>query len=466
MLAHLATRKNKFRSLLYGGALIVAIGFLDWHVIEDVPLGFLYLLPMVVLGAVLSRWQIGVAALLCTWLSESFDQFAWNARSGIERDVLYFSAFFAVGLFVCETSHSRKVILQQLHEIEQQRDARRDAEEQLTVLIDSSPAAIVTADERGTLLMANEAAHRMLNMKQPDLLGRSIHHYFPSLGPVFSRNSGQGLFRTVMQSRGLREGGEGFLAEIIFSTYHTSVGIRLAAMILDSSEEFRTREEASLHQMLSGSRIAVGAISHEMRNVCGAIAMVHRNLSRNPQLTGDKDFEALGSLAMSLERIASVDLRPYPDQASEVDLPAVLDDLRIVIAPSLEDHDILCNWSIEPEFPQVWADEANLMQVLLNLTTNSIRALAVREGERRMTISAKTEGARVTVTVQDNGGGVREPAKLFHPFQSGAESTGLGLYLARAFARSFGGDLRYEAMPGSACFVVELAAVRGKEEQE
>jgi hypothetical protein len=34
------------------------------------------------------------------------------------------------------------------------------------------------------------------------------------------------------------------------------------------------------------------------------------------------------------------------------------------------------------------------------------------------------------------------------------------LYLARAFARSFGGDLRYMPLPGSACFVVELAPVR------
>jgi signal transduction histidine kinase len=66
----------------------------------------------------------------------------------------------------------------------------------------------------------------------------------------------------------------------------------------------------------------------------------------------------------------------------------------------------------------------------------------------------------VTVEVLDNGGGVAEPSKLFHPFQTGAQNTGLGLYLARAFARSFGGDLRYNPLPGQASFVVELAPVR------
>jgi signal transduction histidine kinase len=77
-----------------------------------------------------------------------------------------------------------------------------------------------------------------------------------------------------------------------------------------------------------------------------------------------------------------------------------------------------------------------------------------------LTITARSEGQRVMVEVLDNGGGVKDPSQLFHPFQTGARSTGLGLYLARAFARSFGGDLRYLPLPGSACFVVELAAVR------
>ncbi|GAC1414717.1 MAG: hypothetical protein NVSMB62_01040 [Acidobacteriaceae bacterium] len=63
------------------------------------------------------------------------------------------------------------------------------------------------------------------------------------------------------------------------------------------------------------------------------------------------------------------------------------------------------------------------------------------------------------VTVLDNGGGVVEPAELFRPFQTGAQNTGLGLYLARASARSFEGDLRYQPASGWACFVVELAAV-------
>jgi two-component system, LuxR family, sensor kinase FixL len=451
---------SKRASLIWAGALIVLIALIDWRAVEDAPLGFLYLLPMLILGKVLKPWQAALPAVLCTYLTEEFDSFAWNLRTGLPRDVLYFIAFFSIGVFVYEMDRNRQIMLQQLHEIERQSEARREAEEQLTVLIESSPAAIITADSDGRVLMANEAAHRMLGMKVPALLGSSIHRYFPSLANVSGRETGQYLFRTVMQSRGHREDGEGFQAEICFSTYQTQSGPRLAALILDSSEEFRTREESSLHQMLAGSRIAVGAVSHEIRNVCGAIAVVHRNLSRDSRLAQDADFEALGNLVLALERIAAVDLRPYPDQAVEVDVLAVLDDLRIVIAPSLEDKGIECRWKLDSKLPLVWADSTNLMQVFLNLTTNSIRTLAEKAGERALTISARNDGQRVIVEILDNGGGVAQPANLFHPFQTGAQNTGLGLYLARAFARSFGGDLRYKPLPGSACFILELAPVR------
>jgi two-component system sensor kinase FixL len=455
-------------SMLFGGSrnavlfrtalLIVIIAMIDWHAVNELPLGFLYLLPMLMVGRVLNGWQIAIVAGLCTFLTEIFDEFVWNFRAGVPRDVLYFAAFFCIGLFVCEVNRNRQIVMQHLHEIEKQRDARRDAEEQLKVLIESSSAAIITADPDGCVLMANEAAHRMLTLESATLPGRSIHRYFPSLANISRRDTNQQLFRAVMQSHGQREDGEVFLADICFSTYRTAAGSRLAAMILDASEELRTREEASLHQMLASSRIAVGAVSHEIRNVCGAIAVVHQNLSRSAVLASNKDFEALGSLVLALERIAGIDLRQSSDRATKVDLTSVLDDLRIVIAPSLREESIDCTWTLEDGLPLVWADRTNLMQVFLNLTTNSSRAMADKK-HRTLSIAARAEPNRVLVEFTDTGGGIENPEQLFRPFQDGAQSSGLGLYLSRAFMRAFGGELRYRTVTGGACFIVELSPV-------
>src|SRR5580698_8073142 len=171
-------------------------------------------------------------------------------------------------------------------------------------------------------------------------------------------------------------------------------------MVLDASEEFRTNEVSGLHQLLAGSRIAIGAVSHEIRNVSGAIAAVHRNLANGGLVAGNKDFEALGNLIGALERIASVNLRQSSDQATEVDLAALLDELKIVVTPSLQEENIEAEWIVEPGLPLVWADRPSLMQVFLNLITNSVRALSDR-GNRVLYVTAKNDGNQVLVEFVD-----------------------------------------------------------------
>jgi len=448
-------RGSRRAILLRAAVLIAAIALLDARIVGAIPLGFLYLFPMAMVGSVLEPWQIALVASLCTVLAELFDDLIWNQPVGISRDVLYFAAFLGTGLFVREITRNRRIAQQHLEEIERQSEARREAEEQLRVLIESSPAAILTTDANGSVLMANEAAHRLLVVPQGELPGKTVHRYLPSLRGVSGPETSQRHFRTVMQAHGRREDGETFLADICFSTYRTGAGVRLAAMVLDASEEFRSQEVSGLHQLLAASRIAIGAVSHEIRNFCGAIAAVHQNLSRGGALEGNRDFEALGNLISALERIASLNLTQSFDQAGEVDLAALLDELRIVIAPTLQEEEIDSEWKIDSGLPLVWADRPSLMQVFLNLTTNSIRAMS---GNDRgfLSIGTRTEEGRVVVEFADNGGGVEHPEHLFRPFQDGAESTGLGLYLSRAFVRSFGGDLRYRAIPEGACFIISL----------
>ena len=438
--------------------MIALIGLLDWVIKANIPLGFLYLLPMLLVGSALGRWHIAAAAAVCTVLTEAYDTFEWSAESGIPRDILYFAAFFCMGLFVYEAGRSRRVALQHLQQIEGEIVARRDAEEQLKVLVESSPAAIFTADSEGVVLLANDAAHRLFGLPKGEFVGRLIRDYLPSLVNVPAQRENTQAFRTVMQCRGRRVDGEVFLADIWFSTYRTSSGSRLAAMVVDASEDLRTREESSLHQLLAGSRILVGAVSHEIRNVCGAIAVVHENLAREGALAHNKDFEALGTLILALEKIAAMELRHVADQAADVDIYSLLEELRIVVELALREEGVRVNWDIAPNLPPVWADRPSLMQVFLNLTKNSERAMSTQE-RQELTISARREKNTVVVRFRDTGGGVTNPDRLFRPFQQGAQAAGLGLYLSRGFMRSFRGELRYEPEKDGSSFIVELTPV-------
>jgi len=318
--------------------------------------------------------------------------------------------------------------------------------------------AILIAGADHLILRANLAAHRLFGVPAGQLAGRNIRRYVPALGRVLLAGDTPQTFRTEMQCRGTRDDGHVFLADVFFSTYSTGPGPRLAALVVDASEGMREREETSLEQLLAGSRILVGAVSHEVRNVCGAIGVVYENLARQPSLRENKDFEALGSLVETLNKIASVELKQSrrESEIGGIDLFETLDDLRIVLEPYCQEAGIEVAWHIPRELPPVWADRHSLLQVLLNLTKNSERALESAP-VKRIDIAASVKDEIVSVRVSDSGPGISATDKLFQPFQKGADSTGLGLYLSRAFVRSFHGELRHDpAVPGCS-FVIELA---------
>ncbi len=440
-----------------GAALLIAIiAFADWQVEFNATLGFLYMFPMVLLGTVLGWWQLVLAAFFCTLLSDRLDPFPMEMEA--PRDILIFIILNGTGLLARELSRGYRREMQTLAQMEKEVGARRAAEEQLEFLIQSSPAAVLTMTANGEILLANPAAHRLFGVPEGSLSGRRITRYIPALGSVPSIDETAQTFRTEMQSRGQRESGDVFLANVFFSTYRTAAGPRLAALVVDASEHLREREEASLQQLLAGSRILVAAVSHEVRNVCGAIGMVHENLARGGVLTGNKDFEALGSLVETLAKIASLELKQSTSglPASRVDVHDVLADLRIVLEPYCQESDVQLHWDIPAELPVVQADRHSLFQVLLNITKNSQRALEAAE-QKDIFISASRTPDGMSIRITDSGPGIPAGKKLFQPLQKGADATGLGLYLSRAFMRSFRGDLRHDPEVPGCSFVLDLA---------
>src|SRR6266566_1762030 len=119
-----------------------------------------------------------------------------------------------------------------LREVEEQVRFRRDAENQLEMLIQTSPAAIITMDSNGTILRGNEAARQLFGIDDSSLAGRSVGSYLPDLYAAV-RNYDSKVLRTAMQCKGQRENGEAFLAATWFSTYKTSTGSILAAIVVD-----------------------------------------------------------------------------------------------------------------------------------------------------------------------------------------------------------------------------------------
>ncbi len=444
---------NRTKMVVVATFLIAGIAAIDWWAIHYISLGFLYLFPIIILGGFLSRTQIIGVALVCAVLQEAFSNLPES--EAVSRLLFSSAGFVGTGLFISEMIRNRRIVLQHAEELEDQVKLREDAEQQLRSLVESSPAAIVTIDAEGKVLLANEAAQQLFSPKGAPLQGQLIRSYLPSLRTVLKTQSPRS-FRTTLQCTGQRADGEVFLAGVWFSTYKTMSGPRLAAIIVDLSEDLRNREDLSLDHLLKNSRILMSTVAHEMRNLSSAVLVVYKNLSRLKELDANEDFRALGGLIQSLERMSALELGSTPARNGEVvELTSVLDELRILIETTYHESNIDVQWQVEQQLPLVWADRYGLIQVFLNVAKNSQRAMLSTE-TKQLRITACEENGRVVIRFEDSGTGVAVPDELFRPFQRGAKASGLGLYISRAIMRSFGGELSYEPRSQGSCFAVAL----------
>lgn len=437
-------------------ASILAIAAMDWAVGNSFSLGVLYILPMMLAGLILTPPETAGLALFCAFLRFEFDTPGSHVEIGL-RFVFASVAYFSSGLFIIALIRNHKMVLSHLESLRLEQSLRSQAENQLGLLVESSPAAIITLDGRGTIVAANRAANSMFAISAgQELVGRNIIRHMPLLADALRFQLGSEVFRTAAQCQGKREDGEIFLANTWFSSYGVEENKRVAAIIVDSSEEMRDREERNLRELMTYNRIAAAAVSHELRNVCAALALLASNLGEKFNISGDRDYQAVLNLVNGLEKIASLNLRSkVQDEVKEIELQGVLDSLRIIIEAEWREIGGKIHWPGAPVKSTICADPHGLLQALLNLVQNSYRAVQA-SATRELSIGVEETDGNVFVRIRDSGPGVVSSERLFHPFQSGTDSTGLGLYISRAIVRSYGGDLKFEPQPQGSCFVVEL----------
>ncbi|HEV2134300.1 MAG TPA: PAS domain-containing sensor histidine kinase [Terracidiphilus sp.] len=451
----LAIYSQTNRKILLATATVSAslIAVVDWYTRPYLSIGFLYLFPILLICGIFRRWQVLLTAAGFAILQELFSNLPLD--SAIARLAFSYIGFAGTGLFVSEVLRNRRMVLAHLDEVRHQIQQRREAEEQLQVLVDSSPAAILTVGSSGEILLSNGAAQELLAYDGTDLRGQQIADYIPALSSAL--RSGQShLYRTAIQCRAQRANGEAFLAGTWFSTYRTESGSRLAAIIVDISEELCSREDLSLDYLLKNARILMSAVSHEIRNLAGAALVLHENLTRVSALESNEDFEALGTLIHGLEKLSALELSTAPDQERRiVELAPVLDEIRVLIETICRNAGIQMEWVVTDTPSSVWGDRYGLIQVFLNLTKNSRRALE-SVSEKRIRISSECNHRSVTIRFEDTGPGISDPQMLFRAFQRDASATGLGLYVSRALLTNFGGDLSFEPSDHGCCFAVTL----------
>ena len=234
-------KRNRVPVLLLSGLCVFAIALVDWWTKPYFSLGFLYLFPIMAAAGFLPRWAtagLGVACALLSEIYSNLDPADVHIRLGFEA-----LALAGCGLLTAEVLRNRRLSM--------------ESQQRIRVLVETSPAAIVTINERGFIELANAAAVEMMTPQNGALIGQPIAAFLPELHHALRTEEGP-QFRTSMQCRGHRGNGESFLADVWFSTYKEGAMPKLAAIVADVSEEETPSMELSERSLDQRERPSLG----------------------------------------------------------------------------------------------------------------------------------------------------------------------------------------------------------------
>ena len=227
-------------------------------------------------------------------------------------------------------------------------------------------------------------------------------------------------------------------------------------------ERARLHEQVVALDQLKANFVAVA--SHELRtpaaSVYGSLATI---VGRRDQLSPEMReqllqvaYEQADRLCRLLEQL--LDLSRLDARGVRVDpKPLVLHSLLAKIAADAAPEGTPVQLDVAPDLAVV-ADPLVLDRVVTNLVLN-----AVKYGSPPIVVAAEQRDRHLRIAVEDGGDGIPDElqGRLFDRFERGDDTggSGLGLSIARAYARAHGGDLVYQ--PGESGARFELIVPRG-----
>ncbi len=352
---------------------------------------------------------------------------------------------------------------------------RKRAEESLmlqNVALQSAANAIVITDRAGKIISVNQAFTQLTGYSQEDVIGNK-----PNILKSGSHTDSfyQNLWKTILSEdvwkgeiENRRKDGSLYTEEMTITPVRQAQGeiSHFIAIKQDITDRKKLQQEILQSQKIQSIGTLAGGIAHDFNNILAIILIYASLLERSEDSSKEKILESSRAIAravgrgkelvrqiLTFARKTDVVFEPM----SVVDLIHELLSMLKVTFPKV----ITFVEKIDEDVPFIFADRAQIHQVILNLYVNARDAMPhggtiTIKVEKRMKdhvqkrFPAAEQNSYICISVTDTGEGIDKAiiSRIFDPFFTTKEmgkGTGLGLAVVYGVLQSHHGYVDVES---------------------
>ncbi|MEM8933200.1 MAG: PAS domain S-box protein, partial [Acidobacteriota bacterium] len=356
----------------------------------------------------------------------------------------------------------------------QVREAIRESEARYRRLFEESREAILIGTIEGRILDINPAAIRLFGYRSKEEMlrldiGRDLYWAPDDRERASAKFAAQGFLED--EELDLRSSdGRRLRVQESASPLHDADGALTGfhAVLRDITDQRRLEEQLRQSQKMEAVGRLAGGVAHDFNNLLTAIngyaeLMLARMDDDDPQVGAAEEIRKAGRRATDLTRRLLTLSRHQVVSPRQISLNRCVLDMEKLLQRVIGE-DIHLRTQLDQDLPQIYADQGQVEQIILNLAVNARDAMpeggAFELGTQQIRVPSETvpfkipvPGDYVMLEVRDTGIGMERKVRehAFEPFfttKGQGHNTGLGLAIVYGIVKQSGGYIDIESREG------------------
>jgi len=351
-------------------------------------------------------------------------------------------------------------------------EKEKTAREYIESMVNTMGETLIVVDPKGEVKRANKATFDLLGYGEEEVIGNPINKILhqkearEKLKMVGKKSDGESFESTFSTKKG-REipvilsvspiiGDDGESKEIV------CVGTNITEQ--KRAEEERERLLKEFEAKNAELDRFTYTVSHDLRSplitVQGFVEMLRDDLERNEKGKVENDLKYIENGTAKMEHLLNDTLQlsrigRMVNPSEDVPFGELVQEAQVQTGAQIKSSGV--EISVAEDFPAVHVDRMRIVEVLVNLITNSINYMG-EQPRPKIDIGYRVDGKETVFFVRDNGIGIDKSQhekvfELFYQIEKNNKSTGAGLAIVKRIIEVHEGRIWIESEKGKGCTV-------------